>query len=110
MSQESCKNKCVADDEAIKCCSSQFLKTVFETADGTISQSNKEFWQFNERKENKKKLLFKGNIGFPQAGSDLSLFFPRNFKVHVLYNSMDACVFNIFLSNLYVTVIQIAAA
>lgn len=39
MSQESCKNKCVADDEAIKCCSSQFLKTVFETADGTISQS-----------------------------------------------------------------------
>lgn len=43
MSQESCKNKCVADDEAIKCCSSQFLKTVFETADGTISQSNKEF-------------------------------------------------------------------
>lgn len=64
--------------------------------------------QWKERKQ--KNLLFKGNIGFPQAGSDLSLFFPRNFKVHVLYNCMDACVFNIFLSNLYVTVIQTAAA
>lgn len=58
MSQKLCKNKCVVDDEAIKYCGNQFLKT-FETADGIISQSNKEFWQINKRKENKQTFSLK---------------------------------------------------
>lgn len=63
MSQESCKNKCVADDEAIKCCSSQFLKTVFETADGTISQS-KNSDSSMKGKKTKKTFSLKVILGF----------------------------------------------
>lgn len=39
-----------------------FLK-LFEMTDGIISQSNKEFWKFNKRKENKKTFSLKVILG-----------------------------------------------